>query len=375
MGFGDNVIPGSDNEVINLLRFDYCFRISSNATNTDALNMDYRTFTLDFNDKFGFWKVPAMAIVHATSFENSWGAERQDFYHGGHEVAQIVLNHHTTMSFKMKRTEVLKEKHTDCNEKTYWEVLEKLWYPIVVQHCPNPCFYFVLPNNTLPQCTYDHGGELSDMSDVHHQVSSHDGFHSFPIEDEECSKEAEKYVFAEHGDFYNFKSCSIEEYEGKVLKDNIIPGKSEFWYWSESDKQDWELVFPETDYETNPGNLAMKFSYTFDSPQTMTVQKENYIVTFTDLIGIVGGTLGMFIGFIFYDNILVSVEYLIMIVNWVKRVTQKKKASKVSDVKKSTNEVTSKQEMPKQELPKQESPKQQLEEKEKEIAKVEQDKA
>ena len=223
----------------------------------------------------------------------------------------------------------------------------------------------------MPQCTYDDGGELSDITEIDSQIDNQ--ISSFDKEDEDCSKESEQNVNAEHGDFYNFKSCSIEEYEGRVIRDNIIPGKSEFWYWSESDKQDWELVFPATDYDTNPGNLAIKFSYTFDSPQTMTVQVENYIVTFFDLIGIVGGTLGMFISFAFYDNILVSVEYLIVIVNWV---AQKRNASKVSDVNKSTSKkVTSKQEMPKQELPKQELSKQQPQEKEKEIVKVQQDKA
>ena len=320
--------------------------------------MDYRTFTLDFND-FNLYAVPAMAILYATSFENSWGAERQDFYHGKHEVAQIVLNHHTTMSFKMKRTEVLKEKHTDCNEKTYWEVLEKLWYPKVVQNCSNTCFYFELPNHLLPQCTYDHGGLISDMTDIDDQIGSQDGFHSLTIEDEECSKKTEKIVNAEHGDFYSFKSCSIEEYEGRVLRDNVIPGKSEFWYWSESDKQDWELVFPWTDYETNPGNLTMKFSYTFESPSTMTVSVENYIVTFFDLIGIVGGTLGMFIGFAWYDNVLAAGEYLIVMFNWVERIIEKRKAK--ADVKKKSSKVEHpNQEMPKKEMPKQKMPKQKM---------------
>ena len=148
---------------------------------------------------------------------------------------------------------------------------------------------------------------------------------------------------------FNFKSCSIEEYEGKVLMDNIIPGKEEFWYWLDSDKQDWEMVFPKSDNDKNPGNLAMKFSYTFDSPQTMTVEVENFIVTFFDLIGIVGGTLGMFIGFAWYDNVLAAGDYLIMMINWVKMIKEKRKATKGSDVKKSPKEEHPKQEIPKKE--------------------------
>ena len=43
--------------------------------------------------------------------------------------------------------------------------------------------------------------------------------------------------------------------------------------------------------------------YTFDLPETMTVDKEYYIVPILDLIGLVGGTLGMFTGFSFYHTI------------------------------------------------------------------------
>ena len=43
--------------------------------------------------------------------------------------------------------------------------------------------------------------------------------------------------------------------------------------------------------------------YTFDLPEIMTVYDEYYIVPILDLIGLVGGTLGMFIGFSFYGTI------------------------------------------------------------------------
>ena len=43
--------------------------------------------------------------------------------------------------------------------------------------------------------------------------------------------------------------------------------------------------------------------YSFDLPETMTVDEEYYIVPIFDLIGLVGGTLGMFIEFSFYRTI------------------------------------------------------------------------
>ena len=363
LGFGDNIIPDSNNEVITLQRLNYCYRISSNATN---IKLDYRTFTLDFDDRIDFWDLPIAIVLYATSFENSFAVERFEFFHGKPEITQILMNHHTTKSFKMKRREVLKEKHTDCNEQTYWEVLEKIWYPKIVENCTNPCFPLKLPRYRLPQCQYTNWGETSYFSD------DDNGFQSFgDDEDRICAWNVFHNIMAEEGEIYNFKSCSIEEYEGRILKDNIIPGKSEFWYWHESDKQDWEIVWPDSEYLHNPGSLTVKFSYTFDSPQKMEVDVENFIVSFFDLMGIVGGTLGMFIGFAFYDNILAAVEYLIMIVEWVKRITQKRKASKVSDVKKSTKDVASKVELPKQEVTSKQEIPQQVQEKVEEIAKVE----
>ena len=352
--FGENVIPESNNEVITLERLEASFKITSNATNIDSLNMDQRTFILDFNEKVHFLDLPPMAVFYVLSNENSFGVERSEFFHGKKEVAQILLNHHTKMSYKMKRRELLKEKHTDCNEETFWEVIDKKWHPKIVQNCPNPCYPFTLPSGQLPRCSYADWSAADNSTQT--SMDDHEGYKDFDVEDKTCAYDV-FYKMIEEEDFYNFKSCSIEEYEGRVLDDHIIPGKSEFWYWAESDKQDWEIVVPESEYHDNPGNLTIKFSYTFDLPQTMIVSVENYIVTFFDLIGIVGGTLGMFIGFAFYDNILALVEYLILIVNWAKRISGMKKASKVSDVKKSSEAETPKEEVPKEEIPNEETPK------------------
>ena len=367
MRLGDNFLPGSDNEVITLERLNMCYRISSKASNVDSLNMDYRTFTLDFGDHFSRWDVPPMAVIYATSFENSFGAENQEFYHGKPQIAQVVLNHHTTMSFKMKRTELLKEKHTDCNEETYYEVIEKKLYSKIFENCTNPCYPKILPGENLPFCQFDDGGDYATEENDDHEGGYGDDYH--------CAYGVYNEIVDAEGDFYNYKSCSFEEYEGRFSDTMLIPGKPVFWYWKESDKQDWELIMPwESDFQTNPGNLTIKFSYTFESPSTMTVEVENYIVTFFDLMGIVGGTLGLFIGFAFYDNIIKSVNYLIIIVNWVKRSMHMRKASKVSNVKMSSKEEGPTEDAPKEVTPaKEESPKEesQKEESQKEDAQEE----
>ena len=236
---------------------------------------------------------------------------------------------------------------------------------------------------SLSFCQFDDGGDYATEENDDHEGGYGDDYH--------CAYGVYNEIVDAEGDFYNYKSCSFEEYEGRFSDTMLIPGKPVFWYWKESDKQDWELIMPwESDFQTNPGNLTIKFSYTFESPSTMTVEVENYIVTFFDLMGIVGGTLGLFIGFAFYDNIIKSVNYLIIIVNWVKRSMNMRKASKVSDVKMSSKEETPKQEVtpkeesskeatrkeetPKDETPKEETPKEETPKEEspkEEIPKVE----
>ena len=61
-----------------------------------------------------------------------------------------------------------------------------------------------------------------------------------------------------------------------------------------------------------------------------TLLVEDFVVTFVDLVGIVGGTLGMFIGFAFYDNIIIFIEYIIAFVLWVKRMNLNRRSRKVS---------------------------------------------
>ena len=50
----------------------------------------------------------------------------------------------------------------------------------------------------------------------------------------------------------------------------------------------------------------------------MSVYEEYYATTFIDVVGIVGGTLGLFIGFAFYDTILMLFDYFLMLLEKIK---------------------------------------------------------
>ena len=54
-------------------------------------------------------------------------------------------------------------------------------------------------------------------------------------------------------------------------------------------------------------------SYLFLQPETMTYYEEYYVVPTLDLIGLIGGTLGMFVGFSFYGMFCDIVTLFIVI--------------------------------------------------------------
>ena len=300
----ENSLPELENESLILQEMGLCYKIVSKANGYNYFNREYRTFTVSFGDHLTWKNVRERVIIYATSYENSFAVDQQKFYHGKPHITEILLNHHAMVSIKPKRTFYSKEKNPDCEEETYWEKLEKEYIPRVKEACPNPCSIYILPSASLKHCEQVPGLE--------------EEFH--------CSINIMNEIALSTDRNYSFDSCSFEEYEEKFHDDNLIPGKHELFYWKDEEEsyvvEPWEILFP-----NNPGGTTVKFSYNFDYPETMMVQTEHFIATFEDIIGIVGGTLGMFIGFDFFDNILSALEYLIMFVDFVKRFAFRKKVA------------------------------------------------
>ena len=283
----------------------FYYKITSYHNNHfNALNESMRTFKIDFGKHLdpswtiSTWPLPTRVILHALSYENSFGEHH--FWNGKPHVTEIDMNHHATVVFKAKRTQYLKEKRTDCHEKTMVEIFEERFVPIVKEMCPNPCTHRALPSESLLLCT--------------------------TVFDFMCSEEAWKKMSEEIPDGIDsfYYPCTKVEYEGRLLNhykiDRSIP---DIFTWDKSTKMDSDILMP-TNTLANPGNLTVMFSYTFELPETMTVEVENFLVTFEDLIGIVGGTLGVFIGFAFYDNILATLDYIILFWNFAKSFTSSK---------------------------------------------------
>ena len=260
----DNIIPELNNEIISLRGSAKCYKITFKG-DFNSLNGRFRTFKLDFGNHLEKNGMPVRAIFYATSYQNSFRVDQGKFHYGKPHIIEVLMNHHAIMNFKAKKTQYLKTKHVGCNEKTQDEVLEEQFASDIVEKCPNPCSPFLLPYESVPVCT-DSGFNYQCAVDVYNHVVSKSNYSGWP--------------------------CSVLEYEGRVLDNQMIPGAPRIHVWDTYDRDDVDIILPWNFFHAiNPGNTSVMLSYKFDFPETMTVEVESYVVTIVDLIGIVGGTL------------------------------------------------------------------------------------
>ena len=282
----DNVIPGMDNEIITVQKdrnfWEPCYKIISKGNHFNPMNGQYRTFKIEIKqDNFMVYDLPPKVIFYATTFENSFGYEDAQFLAQRPHVTEIPFNHHVSVSYKTKKIEYLKEKRSNCEEETFHEAWENAFLTKAKETCQNPCFPSEYP---LPKDVLKHCDVLLDI-DV----------------DFKCSKNAMIAALTEVQESYSNVPCKTMYYEGFIVQDYLLEGMKEIFEWYPSDP---DIMPPIPVVHKNPGNITAMFSYNFELPETMTVEVESYIFTFMDMIGIVGGTLSMFVGFACYDNLL-----------------------------------------------------------------------
>ena len=325
-------MPELNGEIIYVQSQFFCQKIRSKGNHFNPLKGKYRTFKIEFGKHLSVHlELPVRVIFHSTSYKNSFGVEHGEFNYGKPFTTEVLLNHHAMVSFEPKKIQYLKEKRINCKELTFYEVVEDLFVTNITELCPNPCSPILLPNETREICP------PIDNYDYH------------------CALEVINNVIYESE--YDRNPCSIVEYHGKLLDLRKIDGMPIVHSWYDRDKEDADIVVPNAALDINPGDVSVMFSYKFEVPETLTIEVESYVVTFVDLIGIVGGTLGVFIGFAFYDNIIITMDYCIWFVDvdLVKKlkIRKKKIAPKVEEKKpkilspkvKAKKEVLSKKDM------------------------------
>lgn len=278
-----------DDEIIVVQKLQKCYKLSSKGRKFNSLRGHDRSFKIEFGQHLTQYDLPPRVIIYVTSEANSYGAEIDKYTDGVPFFIEIDLNHQATVLFKPKKMQYSKEIRTGCGDKSVWELSAEVFLNEVYDYCPDPCTPMLLPNVEMVPCFNHSNFMVMCCFDIFF-------YKALP-------KVLETYT----------QPCSTLEYEGKILEQSKIKEFEQIVEWTEdiwNSHLNYDTVYPDwaTKWEKNP---TVIFSYRFDNPEMMTVYGEFIVVTFDDLIGIIGGTLSMFIGFAFYDFILDALEFLL----------------------------------------------------------------
>ena len=164
---------------------------------------------------------------------------------------------------KPKITKYIKDK-SGCRDNSIWEIIGPEFSTSVKEACGDRgCTPNALPNKTLGYCKN--------------------------WKDYDCSMAQLSKTLVKHA---KTVPCEKLEYSGQYIT---------------------QLLSSEAS-----SNRLFIVMFSFKSPYTMTLNEEYYIVPTLDLIGIIGGTLGMFIGFSFYgtySDIIDIIQFLASKIN------------------------------------------------------------
>ena len=153
------------------------------------------------------------------------------------------------------------ENKLDCSKIPYYQCFANLIKDSKFENCTSKC----LPKNL----TAIGGTDFPNIPPCQTDEEAYDSWTHIYYE-----------IFSDEH-FPCLESCTIREYTGKV---------------------DYE--------EPIQDNHTFGMTVRFARPYKMTTYEEYLLYDFTELVGSVGGTLGLFIGFSFYDIIL-KITYLI----------------------------------------------------------------
>ena len=213
--------------------------------------------------------------LYITSEENSYGIVMFNWLEGETLVYDAKPETMTEIILKGEQILSLPEKG-ECQEKSAYHCVATLIQTFDCKNCSNRCILQSLYDNLRPFYGNLHTEICQEASDV-------DCF-------EYCAKNGIMQKLAETG--LCQQSCTTTEFSGKLVYEGKVPG----------------LDMNHTTY----------FSYSIKAPATMRVNEEYLIYDFVGLVGSVGGTLGMFIGFSFINVISDVLIYL-------KSILEKKK--------------------------------------------------
>ena len=252
---GENDLGNSEG-IVNLsiiyTRYDrMCYTINTNR-NADYRETKIKILSHDIKD--------LTLKIFFTSEKNSYGITRRDWRDGEFYSNSMSIGMRTDVTLTVEKTISLK-----CSEESFYEYVASKLSEQVFEKCDNEtCLMTSLPNDPYQICPkykeLQNWGKFDDLeSDCHWKIVK-DLIQNITNNDE------------------HLKTCITTKYSGISSKES-------------------------TEEET-------EIRYKFALPLKAKVYEEYLIIDSIGLIGSVGGTLGMFIGFSFANLIICIIDYI-----------------------------------------------------------------
>ena len=219
-----------------------------------------------FNQSIPREKLP-LTKLYITSEENSYGIFMFNWLEGETLAYDVKPETMTEIILKGEQTLSLSTKG-ECQEKSAYYCVASFIQAFDCKNCSKGCIPQFLYDNFRPFYSNFNTKICQEKSDIDCFVNH-------------CAKNGMHRELTETG--FCQQSCSITEFSGKLVYEGDVPG----------------LEMNHTTY----------FSYSIKAPATMVVNEEYLIYDFVGLVGSVGGTLGMFIGFSFINVITDVLNY------------------------------------------------------------------
>ena len=292
---GDN--KAVNGETFNLMSGMSCYKIIPKDS-FQSMGWKFRTLKVEFGSHLTGKNLPPKVIFFLTSEVNSYGVEQLYFADGDPYVVEGTLNHETVLIMRPRKWQYMKEMREGCSEQSPWEMAVEGYLKKSAEMCPVSCTAFAMPGVEFQQCT-DQSSYL-------------------------CSAYTFTDEFNRISESYS-TSCNKLEYTAQELSYNLIRGFPRL-VLDESELSpliDISGIDPNYPWNWKP---TVILTYRFDIPEKTWVYRESLMVDFIDLVGIVGGTLSLYIGLTFFDAIFQIADYCKIIID---KINNKGKSRKV----------------------------------------------
>ena len=296
---GENLLPNTNGESIIVKRGTKCYMIASKSKTSQAFKGNARTIKVEFNRNLKAEELPNQLYFIATSEANSYGLESNVAYEGTPDVTALRLNYQADLEFKVNKFQYLSDVGNGCESRDFWEIVETAFTEEMGNFCPVQCAPSILPSGKLDICP--------------------PGFETG------CALDVLQRIVNEKLNVFR-SPCRKLEYKSFQLND--INVRMDGFKNAYVDDQYGEIVLHQVFFQFMEDPLTAIYKYRFERPEMMTVYEEYVVTSFEDMIGIVGGTLGVYIGFACFDNFLAFVDYLIFIWQKISQLRKRKVSPK-----------------------------------------------